>query len=238
MSTEFWDKNELILNLWNQYKKTDEFGNKAIVPLAIPKNHPIVKDREERGLLKIIHELKNSLENKNTLYLNELKNRKPADWISEWKHFHDLLYKEVLKDRGKFRQIDVRFGSHTDEELYSIPKFQEINIRVGFFADNVCHRVKTPHNTLEDYLELMASIHHDFICLHPFHDGNGRIGRAIIDQLSLAFGFPMVMGGYPRTNKEQRIVYHKAIREAAVGDEYHLLKQWIKDKIKRNLNEL
>lgn len=48
----------------------------------------------------------------------------------------------------------------------------------------------------------------------------------------------MVMGGYPRTNKKQRDIYHKAIREAAAGDEYHLLKQWIKEKIVINLMEL
>lgn len=237
MANEYWSKDELVSNLWKQYSKTRDFQSFSSEPLAILKNHPIVREREERGLKSILLELRKSL-SKKTIYLKVLQERKPADWIAEWKRFHNLLFRDVLKERGNFREIDVRFGSPEDEEIYSVPQHQEVIVRIGYFADEVCHKMKKKHLQFDDYLDTMASIHHDFICLHPFSDGNGRIGRAIIDQLSLAFGFPMVMGGYPRTNIEQRRIYHKAIKEASLGDEYSLLKQWIQAKIERNLGKL
>ena len=37
----------------------------------------------------------------------------------------------------------------------------------------------------EDKLNILADIHFRFIMIHPFDDGNGRIARAITDQVSL-----------------------------------------------------
>lgn len=104
--------------------------------------------------------------------------------------------------------------------------------------DHLCYKINQGDESLESYLSIIASVHHEFICIHPFFDGNGRIGRAIIDQLCLSFGLPMVMGGYPRNNAEQRSAYHKAIRQASCGDNHELLKKWIKDKILQNLLDL
>lgn len=114
--------------------KTDECKSLSYIPKAILKNHSIVVKREQRGLHKILRELKKSLEDRNHLYIDELKKRKPADWIQEWKHFHNLLFKEVLQKRGKFRNVDVRFGSPSDEALYRIPNRAELRPRLEAFA--------------------------------------------------------------------------------------------------------
>jgi len=87
------------------------------------------------------------------------------------------------------------------------------------------------YSTIDEILEFISKIHHKFICIHPFPDGNGRIGRVIIDQLCLAYGMPMVMGTYPRTNRKQRKAYHSAIRLASVENDYSYLKSWLNQRI-------
>ncbi len=84
-------------------------------------------------------------------------------------------------------------------------------------AGKVCDLLKEPQNTLEAKLKIMATIHFEFIRIHPFADGNGRIGRMIIDQLCLAFSLSTVMGGYPRADLKQRKAYHEAIKDCCLS---------------------
>jgi Fic family protein len=42
----------------------------------------------------------------------------------------------------------------------------------------------------ETVLEWAARIHHGFECIHPFQDGNGRTGRAVVSWMFGHFGLP------------------------------------------------
>ncbi len=63
-------------------------------------------------------------------------------------------------------------------------------------------------NITDSFLEKIAQYHLDFEMIHPFNDGNGRIGRGLINWQLLRLGFPSVI----IRNKEKQ-TYYSAFRE-------------------------
>ena len=60
---------------------------------------------------------------------------------------------------------------------------------------------------------LGAWLHHGFICVHPFQDGNGRVGRAVLAWHMARCGLPpLVVSRYERT------AYINALEAADAGD--------------------
>jgi Fic family protein len=58
-----------------------------------------------------------------------------------------------------------------------------------------------------------AWLHHRFIQIHPFQDGNGRIARALATMVFLQAGwFPLIV------NSDKRILYIRALDKADQGD--------------------
>jgi len=63
-------------------------------------------------------------------------------------------------------------------------------------------------------LELAFKFHHKFECIHPFADGNGRIGRMLLNYILIKAGYyPIII------RKNQRSSYLKSL-EAADNGEY------------------
>jgi Fic family protein len=58
-------------------------------------------------------------------------------------------------------------------------------------------------------LEIAAIYHHRFEQIHPFHDGNGRVGRALLDLILKRNGFPPIY-----ITRKERSVYLSALQEA------------------------
>ena len=60
---------------------------------------------------------------------------------------------------------------------------------------------------------LSAWLHHRFVQIHPFHDGNGRVARALASLVFVRQGwFPLVV------HRDQRIDYIDALETADRGD--------------------
>ncbi len=64
-----------------------------------------------------------------------------------------------------------------------------------------------------DRILLIAEFHHRFERIHPFLDGNGRIGRLLVDILLLKFGYLPI-----RIPKEKRFKYFEALNYGDKGD--------------------
>lgn len=61
--------------------------------------------------------------------------------------------------------------------------------------------------------EILAAIHNEFECIHPFIDGNGRTGRLALNLILVRLGYPPVI-----VLKTQRANYLAAMQKSDQGD--------------------
>ena len=99
---------------------------------------------------------------------------------------------------GRFRKQGefVRVGAHIAPAPEHIERMME-NIALEYGSNLDAY-----------FLDKIAKFHLDFETIHPFCDGNGRMGRVIINFQFLALGFPRVI----IRNKEKDI-YYQAFRD-------------------------
>jgi Fic family protein len=226
-------KKDVIPSLWKRYENSSEYKKDKRTE-SINSEHPLIKAAEQAGLRKMIRIFIGELQKKRNIR-DEYENRNKSEWLDEWSSMHDTLFKLVLKNRGKTRPkgFDVRFGDPGDEELHSIPKGGIDTLSaLNEFAANIGYQLQHIDSTdIDSVCTYLARIHYEFIRIHPFCDGNGRIARAITDQLAVSLGYPPIIAGFPRLNLYKKERYHSAITGCIGDPTCTSLSSWIKTQI-------
>lgn len=161
----------------------------------------ILEDRisPEGKNLREIHEIENT--QKAYEFMKMYKGKVSSDFIK--KIHHHLTYNILGEYSGKFRRIQVYMvGSR-----HIPPKASE----VGKEMISLMRWIKN-HSNLHP-VELVAYVHHLFIAIHPFIDGNGRTGRLLLNFMLMKFGFPPIC-----IKSEERIKYTDYLELARDGD--------------------
>lgn len=97
---------------------------------------------------------------------------------------HQIIMKDVADEVGRYRTGIVTI-SGTD---YMPPAAYEIPFQIGEMIQRYNHN---PDEFVP--IELAAWVHHRFVQIHPFRDGNGRVARLIMNLTLLRSGYPIAI---------------------------------------------
>lgn len=117
---------------------------------------------------------------------------------------HKQLMRGLEKSAGKIRDVNVGVGSHQNLK-YIAPLFKD----VPGLVDKLFFNLKTPEF---DEITTSAIVHLEIESIHPFIDGNGRIGRFwqtlyLVKKVSPIFQYLNVEG----LIKENQDMYYNAL---------------------------
>ncbi|MDO9327031.1 MAG: Fic family protein [Methanoregula sp.] len=122
------------------------------------------------------------------------------------KTIHAILMENLMRTPGDYRQIQVGIEKADYEPPPAILVPELMKVLVTWY--------KTNKKTLHPF-ELATLLHTRFELVHPFTDGNGRVGRALMNFILERAGYPTIYLGL-----SHRKDYLDAIGPADDGD-YH-----------------
>ena len=125
------------------------------------------------------------------------------------KQIHKLLMNGLMirskNDAGEYRTNQVLLN-HVD---YKPPPAEAVSSRIKYLLDDYAN--KTENNVHP--VEAASYFHQKFEEIHPFHDGNGRVGRAILNYMLRINGYPEIY-----LTVRHRSEYLEALQEGNRGN--------------------
>ena len=118
-------------------------------------------------------------------------------------HVHRRLFAYTNAEGGRFKQEDNIIGDRDEYgrvvKLFTPPPWQKTE---QLISELVARYNDAAENEIAHPVVLIAAFILDFLAIHPFEDGNGRVARILTTQMLLECGY-----GVPRyISVEQRIL--------------------------------
>ncbi len=168
---------------------------REIIHDKISPNKPLRDVRETEAHSKVFLEMLKNKEITNEILLN----------------WHRQIFGETKSDiSGKFREYLIRVGS------YLAPDWQEVK---GLMNELILF---IENSKKMNPVELSARAHYKFERIHPFGDGNGRIGRILMNHILWHNNYPMLI----IENKKKR-QYYKAFNKGEDGFVTYFIKRYL-----------
>lgn len=137
------------------------------------------------------------------------KKERSENILKEW---HEKLFKETKADiAGKWREYLVRVGTYRAPDWQDVPKL----MKQLFLLYNQQKKIMHP-------VELAAIMHYEFEKIHPFGDGNGRIGRLLMNTILYKNQYPLLI-----IEMKKRKAYYRALEKDSIGFIQYFMRSYI-----------
>lgn len=114
---------------------------------------------------------------------------------------HEIVTRGILEDAGRYRTRNVRITG----AVKAPPDWVKIVKLMDDLIEKTAESRKHP-------IETASFLHHRFVEIHPFSDGNGRVARLLTNMYLIARDYPPVV-----LKKEDRGKYYKFLKAADAG---------------------
>ena len=143
---------------------------------------------------------------------------------------HDILMKDVIGDNKNIvpelglRKTSIIVGNENDPigSATASPKYIKRNL--DMLLDNTEYSLYRDKETIENLLRLGIEFYFNFEVIHPFNDGNGRIGRILLLKVLSDTGRQPFY--FSKTNRNKHM---KAFAAAKRGNKSHFSNMFIKE---------
>ncbi|WP_440948298.1 Fic family protein [Methanosarcina sp. T3] len=115
---------------------------------------------------------------------------------------HEIVTRSILEDAGRYRTRNVRITGAVKSPLDWSKIVKLMDELIEKVAESKAHPIETA-----------SFLHHRFVEIHPFSDGNGRVARLLTNLYLIARDYPPVV-----LKKEDRKKYYRSLRAADSGN--------------------
>jgi len=123
---------------------------------------------------------------------------------------HEVVAAGALEDCGRYRTHNVRITGAKKTP----PDWSKVVGLMDRLIEEIAKSGTHPHHPHQPHpVEIAASLHHRFVEIHPFTDGNGRVARLLSNLYLIARGYPPVV-----IMAEDRLEYYRCLRAADAGN--------------------
>lgn len=208
---------DIILNPWNEWDSNNV--QKIISDAGVCINYlkstdnDYIQKKEDLKLLELYSYLVDNFDISKSFGFNTVK---------KW---HKEVFSSIYPFAGELRTINMSKGTKDEawvwrvEFLKGIPELNEL------INEITKQRYENIDNITHDLSKLIS----DFLFIHPFREGNGRISRVICDIILAKNGFPMIgLNLKKEDNYIQRV-------HSGYNCDYEPMKELLKMKIEEEI---
>ena len=171
-------------DVWSRVASLNTWGTNAVEGNSLTKEEVDQLVLRNSGVgNKPIRDILETVQHQQTFLKTCMEPRKKLDLVLILE-MHDSVFRGILRDAGQWRRVNVKVSG----SVLSPPRMEKvIESMVNWLKEYSEADVAG-----EDVFKLAAKMHHGFESIHPFSDGNGRIGRLLLNIHFLHHNWPPV----------------------------------------------
>jgi len=190
--------------VWKAASSLNTYGTNAIEGNTLTQNEVdrVIIDRT--GVKKPISDILVTIQHESA-FRNLINRRKRAIDLVTVLELHEEVFKGLITDAGQWRRANVTIRGAS----FTPPRPEKVVTKMEALIKEYDQRDITGENVFT----LGSWLHYNFECTHPFGDGNGRVGRLLLNLHFLKHNWSPV-----NVLPEDRERYLDALRQGQEGD--------------------
>ena len=220
-----YDSKLKIIHLQNsdflKFKEDFVYNTNAIEGSSVLEDE--VKDLlEEKTLPKTKDELETINVGLAVDFINTCKDEVSLDFILK---LHEICFKGSKEFAGKLRDVEVVIKNNKGKIIHQGAPVSQLKQELGEFIQ----WYNENKNNFKPLI-LAALVHNQFEHIHPFQDGNGRVGRLLLNYILLKNNYPPI-----NIFLEDRQEYYLSLREYSENNNLKPTIQFLIKQYKKTL---